>query len=59
VIALLKAFIEWPLGPDWKLRQAAKVLRQARIRREKALIRRVARQLCVESNRDIPPALRG
>ena len=44
---------------DRRIHSAAKLLRQARIRREKALIRRVARQLCVETKQKIPPALRG
>ena len=42
-----------------KLHKAAKVLSDARIRREREAIRAKARQLCIESNQPIPRALRG
>jgi hypothetical protein len=58
MIALLKRIILYPIG-ERAVSQSARRMNQARIRREKALIRRVARQLCVESNQPIPPALRG
>jgi hypothetical protein len=58
-VSWLLAFLRYPLGPDWRLRKAAKVLSDARIRREREAIRAKARQLCIESNQPIPRALRG
>ncbi len=44
---------------EHRAHRAAKTLQQYRIRREREEIRRVARQLCVETGMKVPPILRG
>jgi transcriptional regulator GlxA family with amidase domain len=40
-------------------REAARYLSKSRVKRERKLIRSVARRMCIESGKPIPPPLRG